>query len=226
MPSLNFQDILYIVIELVIVVFSIMVHEISHGFVAYKFGDTTAKDAGRLTLNPVKHLDPFGSIILPLIMSLMAGPIFAYAKPVPYNPYRLKNRKWGELAVALAGPASNFLLALFGAGVCWLIYLYLPNISRSSLQLISVLYYFGYYFCIINLVLMFFNLIPLPPLDGATIITIFLNEKGMEIFYKVKQYSMFILLILLFVIPMILPFDPLGWYLQNTAYRICSLLMP
>lgn len=215
-----------VAIELVCIVFSIMVHEISHGFAAYKLGDPTAKRAGRLSLNPARHLDPFGSVILPLIMSLIGGPIFAYAKPVPYNPIYFKNRKQGELVVAFAGPLSNLAQALVGAAVCLLAKTLYVSSAAFGVEAIIWLYRIGYYYCTINLVLLFFNIIPLPPLDGASIVTAFLTPAGMEKFYKVKQYSMFILLALLFLVPMVTPWDPLGWYLQHTAYALRGVLIP
>lgn len=227
MSSMTPERILIILIELVCIVFSIMVHEIAHGYAAYRLGDPTAKRAGRLTLNPAKHLDPFGSVLLPLIMSFIGGPIFAYAKPVPYNPMYFKDRKKGELIVAFAGPASNLLQAFAGAGLCLVAqHLFSPTMSAGGYEALLWLYRIGYYYCLINLVLLFFNIIPLPPLDGASIVTAFLTPSGMEKFYKVKQYSMFILLALLFLVPMVTPWDPLGWYLQHTAYTVLHVLIP
>ncbi len=226
MGNMTPEYLVIVAIELVCIVFSIMVHEISHGYAAYKLGDPTAKRAGRLSLNPASHLDPFGSVILPLLMSLIGGPIFAYAKPVPYNPVYFKNRKVGELVVAFAGPASNLLQALIGAAICLLARTLYVGSDALSAEAIIWLYRIGYYYCTINLVLLFFNIIPLPPLDGASIVTAFLTPAGMEKFYKVKQYSMFILLALLFLVPMVTPWDPLGWYLQHTAYALRGVLIP
>ena len=213
------------VIEVVCILVSVVVHEVSHGLAANALGDDTAKRAGRLSFNPAKHLDPFGSVLLPLIMIVLGGPVFAYAKPVPYNPYRLKNRKFGELGVALAGPFSNLLLALFGALMCHVVHSVYGDFSGVAREVLYWTYVFGRYFCLINLILLFFNVIPLPPLDGATVVSVFLNERGMEVFYKVKQYSMFILLLLLFVVPYIFGFDPLSWYFRNTAYALYGLLV-
>lgn len=225
MSSMTPEYLVIVAIELVCIVFSIMVHEISHGYAAYKLGDPTAKRAGRLSLNPARHLDPFGSVILPLLMSLIGGPIFAYAKPVPYNPVYFKNRKRGELVVAFAGPASNLVQALVGAAVCALARTLYVSAAGLGADAVIWLYRIGYYYCTINLVLLFFNIIPLPPLDGASIVTAFLTPAGMEKFYKVKQYSMFILLALLFLVPMVTPWDPLGWYLRHTAYALRGVLI-
>ena len=221
------ERILIVLIELACIVFSIMVHEISHGYAAYRLGDPTAKCAGRLSLNPAKHLDPVGSVLLPLIMSFIGGPIFAYAKPVPYNPMYFKDRKRGELIVAFAGPASNLAQALVGAAICCIVQAAVsPTMSMGMVETLIWVYRIGYYYCLINLVLLFFNIIPLPPLDGASIVTAFLTPAGMEKFYKVKQYSMFILLALLFLVPMVTPWDPLGWYLKHTAYALLNVLVP
>ena len=221
------ERILIVLIELACIVFSIMVHEISHVYAAYRLGDPTAKRAGRLSLNPAKHLDPVGSVLLPLIMSFIGGPIFAYAKPVPYNPMYFKDRKRGELIVAFAGPASNLAQALVGAAICCIVQAAVsPAMSMGMVEALIWVYRIGYYYCLINLVLLFFNIIPLPPLDGASIVTAFLTPAGMEKFYKVKQYSMFILLALLFLVPMVTPWDPLGWYLKHTAYALLNVLIP
>lgn len=236
LSSFTLQDLVVVVVQLVCIVFSVMVHEIAHGYAAYRLGDPTAKNAGRLTLNPAKHLDPVGSVVLPLVMSLMGGFIFAYAKPVPYNPYYFNNRKKGELIVAFAGPLSNVAQALVGALICFVVgqasgglfvgMSYFEASQTLSWQILSITYLFGSYYCLINLVLFFFNIIPLPPLDGASIVAVFLNDKGMRVFYQIKQYSMFILLALLILVPMITPWNPLGWYMQHTAYAVFGLLVP
>ena len=230
MYQFSWEKLLLLLIELVCLVFSIMVHEVAHGWAAYRLGDPTAKNAGRLTLNPAKHLDPMGSVILPLCcLALGGGFMFAYAKPVPYNPRYFKNRKAGEMIVAFAGPLSNLLQALFGAAV----YLAAANTYAGgdiaygglSYQVLRWTCLFGSYYCLINLVLCFFNIIPLPPLDGATILTLLLNERGVQVFYKVKQYPMFILLALLVLVPMVTPWDPLAWYMRHTADALYSLLL-
>ncbi len=217
-----------IAVELVCIVFSVMVHEVAHGYAAYRLGDPTAKRAGRLTLNPVKHLDPVGSVILPLIFALCNAPIFAYAKPVPYNPAYFKDLRKGELIVAFAGPLSNVAQGLVGALICFLCrYAYGPDIDPSGFGagVLSWTYTFGYFYCYINFVLFFFNVIPLPPLDGASIVAVFLSERGLRKFYSIKQYSMFILLALLVLVPMVLDWSPLGWYMSHTAGAVVSLLV-
>ncbi len=110
-----------VALTVALVMVSAVIHEVAHGWVAWKLGDPTAKEAGRLTLDPRAHLDGFGSIVLPLLMALMGGPVFAFARPVPYNPRRLRNARVGELLVALAGPASNLLQALLGTAALGLL---------------------------------------------------------------------------------------------------------
>ncbi len=152
-------DPLMIAFELAILIFSIVIHEVAHGYAAHSLGDPTARLEGRLTLNPLKHIDPVGSILVPAFLVFSnAGILFGWAKPVPYNPYNLKNQRWGEAMVAAAGPATNLFLALvlglavrFGAGT-------LPD---PFIQIAAVAAF-------VNLFLGLFNLIPLPPLDGYT----------------------------------------------------------
>ena len=114
-----------------------------------------------------------------------------------------------------------------GAAICCIVQAAVsPTMSMGMVEVLIWVYRIGYYYCLINLVLLFFNIIPLPPLDGASIVTAFLTPAGMEKFYKVKQYSMFILLALLFLVPMVTPWDPLGWYLKHTAYALLNVLIP
>ncbi|HUO56313.1 MAG TPA: site-2 protease family protein [Candidatus Paceibacterota bacterium] len=142
----------------IIVIFSAIVHEVMHGVAADQLGDPTARYAGRLTLNPLVHLDPFGSVILPLVLVFSGSPIFfGYAKPVPYNPYNLRPGRFSEAIVALAGPASNAVLALIGALIIR------TGIVASINDIIFLI-------VVVNVMLCFFNLIPVPPLDGSKIL--------------------------------------------------------
>ncbi len=157
------DQITFLIFQLTVLIFSVMIHEISHGYVAEYLGDPTACDAGRLTLNPIKHIDPIGSIILPVILSLTNSPImFGWAKPVPYNPNNLhKDFKYGPLKVALAGPTSNlFMLIVFGL----LARVGAPFISWNLVGL------FGF-IAFLNVSLGVLNLIPIPPLDGSKILS-------------------------------------------------------
>lgn len=215
-----------IVLQLAIVLFSVVIHEVSHGAMAYKLGDPTAKNAGRLTLNPAKHLDPFGSVILPVILAFASGPVFAYAKPCPYNPAYFKHRKRDELLVAFAGPCSNLALGLGGGAVMWMAYSAGQGAPAQIYDIRFWIYWVGYNIAWINFILFFFNIIPIPPLDGSSIIGAVLPQRYMNLYYRVKQYSMFILLIVLFVLPMLLNWDPLGQYLSYTAGSLVDLLSP
>lgn len=149
------------IFSIIILIFSVIVHEVSHGYAAYLQGDNTARYAGRLTLNPLKHLEWFGSFILPVISYSLGGFIIGWAKPVPFNPYNLRNQRWGEAIVAIAGPLANISLALiFG----------LLLRSGALLSLSSGFVSIAGMIVLINLVLATFNLVPIPPLDGSKIL--------------------------------------------------------
>ena len=153
-----------LVFELVVLLFSAILHEIAHGYEAERLGDPTARNAGRLTLNPIVHIDPFGSILMPILLYIASGGmfIFAAAKPVPYDPRNLKDPRGGSAKIALAGPATNFLLAL-AFGVAIRILAPMPGVSGNFISLLAVIVF-------INLLLGVFNLIPIPPLDGSRIL--------------------------------------------------------
>lgn len=177
------------IFQILILIFSVVIHEVSHGAVAYAMGDSTAKDEGRLTLNPLKHLDPFGSVILPTITYLLGGFIFGWARPVPYNPYNLKNQKYGPGLVGAAGPLSNILVALvfglllrFGGGL---------GLPPQFLQ-ISIFIVF------LNLILAIFNLIPIPPLDGSKVLFALLPERAYDLETFFEKYGLIILLLFIF----------------------------
>lgn len=163
------DSILVSIFQLTVLLFSIIIHEVSHGFMALKLGDDTAKNAGRLTLNPLKHLDPVGSVIVPLLLYISRSSILiGWAKPVPYNPNLLhKDYKHGPLKVALAGPASNLIVAaIFGL----IIRLTFSFLDPFAIMLLS-------YIVFLNSLLAIFNLLPIPPLDGSAIITAILPRR-------------------------------------------------
>lgn len=201
---------------------SIVLHEVSHGYVAYLLGDPTAKEAGRLSLNPMKHLDPFGSLLLPGLLLLLGGPVFAYAKPVPYDPRYLRHRRRDELFVALSGPASNFVQALVGVGLWRLLWFMAPGFTTSGIGWYVADFLLTYVY--VNLMLMFFNLIPLPPLDGSAIIGWFLPPQALRTYYQIQHYSMPILIIVLFFVPMVFHWDPIAAYIQVSAVPIYNWL--
>ncbi|WP_283171066.1 site-2 protease family protein [Curtanaerobium respiraculi] len=204
---------------------AIVLHEVSHGFAAYKLGDPTAKDAGRLTVNPLAHVDPFGTIVLPLLLMMAHAPVFGYAKPVPYNPRYFKDKRKGDLIVGLAGPAANLVMALVGAGLAHALYpLAAQGFSNDAFAYFYLL--FLPYFTLINLYLMFFNLLPIPPLDGSSIFAFLLPERHLPGYYRIQRYAMPMLLVLLFVVPYIFPVDPISLYMNFFAGNLANLLFP
>ncbi|HEY1086020.1 MAG TPA: site-2 protease family protein [Candidatus Saccharimonadales bacterium] len=172
-------DVFYIGIALVTILFSMTLHEVMHGFVAYWLGDDTAKLQGRLTLNPIKHIDPFLTIILPVMLAVLGGPIFGGAKPVPFNPARVRFDEWGSALVALAGPLTNFVIAFFSFVVWFLIGAPVDNIAGLFwLTMVQV-----------NLGFFIFNMIPVPPLDGSRVLYALAPDfvrRGME---AVEQFG-------------------------------------
>lgn len=184
------QKLTYILILAFCVLFSLSVHEFSHGLAAYAVGDKTAKYSGRLSLNPLAHLDPFGAICL-----FLFG--FGWAKPVPVNPWNFKNKKGGMILTALAGLFSNFLLAF----IAMVIYTLLGGLRFSSASfgftLASVFYELAYYMIMINLGLGLFNLIPIPPLDGSKVLTAILPERTYFKLMDYERYGFIILIILI-----------------------------
>jgi Zn-dependent protease len=210
------------ILVLVMLIPSITFHEFMHGYAAYRLGDPTAKNAGRLTLNPIASIDPFGSIILPLMGFFLGGFIFGYAKPVPYNPMYFKNLRQGEIIVGFAGPAANLTLALVGAAISWMG----VGAAGVSVSLASALYLVGWALCRTNLVLMFFNLIPIPPLDGSSIVPLFLPDSAMRGWYQMQRYSFVILIGLLVLVPMVLKVDPIGTYFRYTVMPLMNVLLP
>ncbi len=179
------------VFTIAILLVSVVIHEVSHGAVANAMGDPTAKMAGRLTLNPIPHVDPFGSVILPFLLFFLSGGHFAigWAKPVPVNPMLLRDQKWGQAKVSLAGPGSNFALAIvFGLLIRFLPLDILP--PTLPFMLASVVS--------INLLLALFNLLPIPPLDGSHLLFPILPDSLRRVRTFLYQYGFFILLLFIF----------------------------
>lgn len=216
----------YVIISILCFVPAIVFHEMAHGFAAWRLGDPTAKRQGRLSVNPLNHIDPFGTVILPGIMMLAGGPVFGYAKPVPYNPSYFKNPKTGDVIVGLAGPLANLLMAVLAAVVSWLLY---PTAQSLVLGNEVFLYFYALFlpmFALINLYLMFFNLIPIPPLDGSSIIALFVPRKYMRQYYQVQRYAFPILMMVLVLLPYLFHINPVGAYLDVTAGTVANLLFP
>lgn len=178
-----------------ILLFSVIVHECAHGYVAEWWGDPTARMLGRLTLNPLPHIDLFGSVLLPALLVLSgSGVLFGWAKPVPVTPQNFRDRRMGEITVSLAGPASNVLLALLLAGVLALAS-WLAGPSEISLPLYSLCAY-G---ILLNLVLAVFNLLPIPPLDGSHVVAELLPRPAAYAYRSLGQYGLLIVFLLLFI---------------------------
>lgn len=182
------------IFSIIFLILSIVIHEVSHGYAAERLGDPTARLAGRLTLNPFKHLDMTGSLIVPAITYFLGGFIFGWAKPVPYNPYNLKDQRWGEAKVAAAGPLSNILLALiFGLTIR------LGLVSSTLIPVVSTIVF-------INLLLAIFNLLPIPPLDGSKILFSVLPYRYNQIRTFLERYGFaLVLLFILFLWRLVLP---------------------
>jgi Zn-dependent protease len=214
-------EIFLIIFYIGILIYSVIIHEVSHGVMALWLGDLTAKYAGRLSLNPIKHVDPFGSVILPTVLALTTGFAFGWAKPVPYNPYNLRNQRWGDLMVALAGPLSNFFLATVAAFIAAL--LPLSSVAKGEIirrffgviqgkdfltgievfadalagSFSSVVFGLALIFIFWNVVLGCFNLVPLPPLDGSKLLySLFPIPERVRFF--LDQYGIFLLFFVIF----------------------------
>lgn len=195
-----------IIFYILILLFSIVIHEVSHGFMAEYFGDDTARNEGRLTLNPLKHIDPFGSVILPAILVMTQSPFFfGWAKPVPYNPNNLRDLKWGTFWVASAGVLANiFIAVIFGLIIRF----------STGYVLPAGFYFITSYIVFVNLALAIFNLVPIPPLDGSKILFTFLPPSMYAVIDFFEQYG-FILLIIFIVF-----FADYLAPILNLAYRL------
>ncbi len=190
------SNILYILIVLVIIVASVILHELAHGAVAYFLGDRTAKEAGRLTLNPLKHIDPYMSVLVPVILYIVGAPVFGGAKPVPVNYRNLKGKEWGMALVAFAGPFTNFLIAL----IAFLIghALGLIGVSDGFYYLAnSVPAFIFAEIVMVNLGFMIFNLIPIPPLDGSRILYAVSPDFFRDILAGIERYGVIVVYVLI-----------------------------
>lgn len=180
----------YLIIVLIIIVGSVILHELSHGIVAYWLGDHTAKDAGRLSLNPIKHIDPVMSILVPVVLYILKAPVFGGAKPVPIDTRNLKWNEWGMALVAAAGPFTNFLLAL----IFFLIGHFTGALYGAGGETVNFIFD---ELVFINLGFMIFNLIPVPPLDGSRILYAIAPDFFRDILITIEQYGVFIVYLLI-----------------------------
>jgi len=188
---MNMDNTSYYIFGIVILILSVVVHEISHGYAALALGDPTAKHQGRLTLNPIKHLDLYGSFIVPLLLIIFhTGVIIGWAKPVPFNPYNLRSAKWGEAVVAAAGPIANIALAVVFGLIIRFISEY-GFLNQPFLDLASFVVF-------INIALAIFNLIPIPPLDGSKILFAFLPYRWQNIRDSFEKFGLVLVLVFIF----------------------------
>lgn len=195
-----------IIIMILVLLFSVVFHEVSHGWVAYRLGDDTAHKMGRLTLNPIPHIDPYMTVLLPLMLGFMTGwrVMFGGAKPVPVNPYNFKNPKKGMAITAAAGPLSNLIL-IAASVILFRILVTLGFVEKYDVQMrfftneMNFIDAFFVYAVLINTVLMVFNLIPIPPLDGSKIIMGFLSYEQAAKYESFSRYGMYVLIGLLFL---------------------------
>ncbi|MBR5647515.1 site-2 protease family protein [Candidatus Saccharibacteria bacterium] len=179
-----------VILILVITIFSVVLHELSHGLVAYWLGDRTAKDMGCLSLNPIKHIDPFMSILVPVMLYIVGAPVFGGAKPVPINSYNLKWKEWGMALVAIAGPLTNFLIAL----IAFLIGHFTGFIYGSGGDTLEFIFS---ELVVVNIGFMIFNIIPIPPLDGSRVLYAIAPNNVRAVMASMEQYGILIIYILI-----------------------------
>jgi Zn-dependent protease len=202
------MDIPSIIISIFVVLFAVTIHEASHGWAAFKLGDPTAHDQGRITLNPIAHIDPIGTILLPAMLIIMRAPVFGYAKPVPVNPYNLRNPKRDNMLISAAGPLSNLTAAaVFILGIRFL-RLLSPNITAvisgglrmtGGFQPIEGLTLILFHGALINTFLAVFNMIPIPPLDGSGVLMGFLSDEAAQKYDQIRPFGFLIILGLLYI---------------------------
>ena len=217
-------DVLYDLVLLVIpVIVAITFHEAAHGYVALYFGDSTAKDEGRVTLNPLKHVDPFGTVLLPAMLYFTAGFLFGYAKPVPVKFGQLRNPRWDMIWVAIAGPAMNITLAVVSA---ILLRIALTQGQTADSPFVQVLMSSVQ----LNAILAVFNMLPLPPLDGSKVVAPFLPIALARPYLAFERFGMLILLLLLFVVPLLaarngIQFDLIGPLVLDPAQAVVRTIL-
>ena len=202
---MNVTQILDIILSLVAVFTAIVLHEVAHGYVAYRLGDPTAKSQGRLSLNPLAHIDPIGTILVPIFLVIVHSPfLIGWAKPVPINPGYFRNPLKGMLYVALAGPGMNVVLAL-GAVIVGRVALlafspsYLMYGAGFGANLVHAIFFLLGMFVVYNVILAVFNMIPIPPLDGSRILTYFLPPEGRRIMLLMERYGFIILIAIIYL---------------------------
>lgn len=216
------MDLTYLLSSALAVIGGIVIHESAHALAAYVLGDRTARSRGRVSLNPLAHIDPFGTVLLPLLMMAAGGPVFAFAKPVPVYLGNLKHPKRDEVLVSFAGPASNLLLAFMAA----LVLKGLVGLSAAGgSNMVGSVAHFCLTCISVNLSLAFFNLIPLPPLDGSSILVPFLRGRALSGYYQIQSMAMPILIVVLYLLPSMLHIDLVGIYFAFTVDPLFTALV-
>jgi len=197
------QNIVFeIAVWLVPLVIAIVFHEVAHGLVARRLGDPTAEEKGRLSLNPIRHIDPIGTVVLPMILAISHAPVFGWAKPVPVDYRRLNNPRRDMILVALAGPGMNLLLALIGTAIL-AVTIMTADGARDGIAAIVAANALN--FVLINIFLAVFNLLPVPPFDGGHVVEGLLPSSLARSFRKIGRFSLLVLIVLLLVLPAISP---------------------
>jgi Zn-dependent protease len=199
-PRIDTQQLVQVVLLVAVLIFSVVVHEVAHAWQARREGDDTAERLGRITLNPIPHLDPIGSVILPALLALTGGVIFGWAKPVPVNPLNYREYVAGDIRVSLAGIVSNLLLAALAtlaAGIVVKLSMLVGALSGVGNVLLTALDYA----ILINLILAFFNLIPIPPLDGSHVLAHLLPREAAHRYRRLARYGLLIVMGLIFLAP-------------------------
>jgi Zn-dependent protease len=218
------SNIIYeIAVWLVPLVIAIVFHEVAHGLVARKLGDTTAERKGRLSLNPIRHIDPFGTLVLPMLLAISHAPVFGWAKPVPVNYRRLNNPRRDMVLVALAGPGMNLLLALVGTAILSVTIMASGGAQAGATAFVAAN---ALNFVLINIFLAVFNLLPVPPFDGGHVVEGLLPRPLATRFRKVGRYSLLVLVALLLVLPAISPrVDVVGRIVSPIVEQVTRLLL-
>jgi len=200
---MNTSNVIYqIAVWLVPLVIAIVFHEVAHGLVAKRLGDPTAQEKGRLTLNPIRHVDLFGTVILPMLLAISHAPVFGWAKPVPVDYSRLKNPRRDMVLVALAGPGTNLLLALLGAALLAGTIFFSDGAGTVASAIVAAN---ALNFVLINIFLAVFNLLPVPPFDGGHVVEGLLPPPLAEDFRRIGRYSLLVFVVLLLVLPAVSP---------------------
>ena len=211
-------DIFRIVVQFAVVLFAISIHESAHAWTANKFGDPTAKLQGRVTLNPIAHIDLIGTIIFPIMLAVIGAPVFGWAKPVMVNPYNLRNPRRDGMFISAAGPISNILVSL---GIIFLLLLFSQPILATTNPTFLLVIKIASYLLMINIFLAVFNLIPIPPLDGSGILAGLLKGEALVMYKKIKPYGFFILVLIIYTHI----FDKIANAIFYTLFKVFPMLV-